>query len=51
MKRDVEEMKKDVQTVKVLTSQKSFLENVHDMNILRKKAVNHNVNFSPHHWS
>lgn len=40
LKRDMEELKKDVETVKVLTAHKSFLENVNDMNILKKKATN-----------
>lgn len=39
LKRDMEELKKDVESVKVLTSQKSFLENVNDMNILKKKII------------
>lgn len=39
LKRDLEELKKDVESVKVLTSKKSFLENVNDMNVLRKKSV------------
>lgn len=33
----MEELKKDVETVKAI-SQKSFLENVHDLGILKKKA-------------
>lgn len=37
LKRDMEELKKDVETVKAI-SQKSFLENVHDLGILKKKA-------------
>lgn len=36
----MEELKKDVETVKVLTAHKSFLENVNDMNILKKKTSN-----------
>lgn len=39
MKRDMEELKKDVESVKLLTAHKSFLENVNDMNILKKKIV------------
>ena len=35
----MEELKKDVETVKVLTAHKSFLENVNDMNILKKKII------------
>lgn len=38
MKRDMEEIKKDVETVKTLSSQKSFLENITDMNILKSKS-------------
>lgn len=41
MKRDMEELKKDVESVKLLTAHKSFLENVNDMNILKKKIVHH----------
>jgi homeobox protein LBX len=49
MKRDIEELKKDVESVKILTTHKSFLENVNDMNILRKKALNdHDDNFGLH---
>lgn len=33
----MEELKKDVETVKVLSAHKTFLENVNDMNILKKK--------------
>jgi homeobox protein LBX len=47
MKRDMEELKKDVESVKILTTQKSFLENVADMNILRKKSIVHDDSFSP----
>lgn len=48
MKRDMEELKKDVESVKILTTHKSFLENVNDMNILRKKSMNvHDDSFSP----
>lgn len=39
MKRDMEELKKDVESVKVLTTQKSFMESVNDMNLLRKKSI------------
>lgn len=38
MKRDMEELKKDVESVKALTGQKSFLENVADMNLLKSKS-------------
>ncbi|KAL7025217.1 hypothetical protein ACKWTF_013394 [Chironomus riparius] len=40
LKRDMEELKKDVESVKILTTQKSFLENVNDMNLLKSKATN-----------
>lgn len=39
LKRDMEELKKDVETVKVLTAHKSFLENVNDLGILKKKPI------------
>lgn len=39
LKRDIEELKKDVESVKVLTAHKSFLENVNDMSILKKKII------------
>jgi len=35
----MEELKKDVESVKLLTTQKSFLENVNDMNLLKSKAT------------
>lgn len=35
----MEELKKDVETVKVLTAHKSFLENVNDISILKKKQI------------
>lgn len=35
----MEELKKDVESVKVLTAHKSFLENVTDLGILKKKAI------------
>lgn len=35
----MEELKKDVESVKVLTAHKSFLENVTDMGILKKKPI------------
>jgi hypothetical protein len=38
MKRDIEELKKDVESVKALTGQKSFLENIADMNLLKTKT-------------
>ncbi|XP_055588370.1 homeobox protein B-H1-like [Uranotaenia lowii] len=39
LKRDMEELKKDVETAKVLSVHKTFLENVNDMNILKKKII------------
>ncbi|XP_055617852.1 homeobox protein B-H2-like isoform X1 [Toxorhynchites rutilus septentrionalis] len=39
MKRDWEETKKDIESVKVIFSNKTFLENVNDMNLLKKKIV------------
>jgi homeobox protein LBX len=41
----MEELKKDVESVNILTSNKSFLENVNDMNILRKKSVSDHSSF------
>lgn len=38
LKRDMEELKKDVETVKAM-SQKSFLESVNELGILKKKAT------------
>lgn len=35
----MEEQKKDVESVKVLFTHKTFLENVHDLGILKKKAI------------
>lgn len=45
MKRDMEELKKDVESVKALTGQKSFLENMTDMNLLKTKM--HDDSMSP----
>lgn len=39
LKRDMEELKKDVETAKMLTAHKSFLENVQDLGILKKKNL------------
>ncbi|XP_060529507.1 homeobox protein Hox-D9b-like [Cylas formicarius] len=39
LKRDLEELKKDVESTKYLTVQKSFLENVQDLGVLKKKPV------------
>lgn len=38
----MEELKKDVESVKILTAHKTFLENVNDMNILKSKIVHSN---------
>lgn len=35
----MEELKKDVESVKVLSAHKSFLENVNDLGILKKKTI------------
>lgn len=35
----MEELKKDVESAKMLTAHKSFLENVQDLGILKKKAL------------
>lgn len=45
----MEELKKDVETVKVLSAHKSFLENVNDMNLLKKKMI-HDEAGSPQKW-
>lgn len=42
MKRDIEELKKDVESVKALTDQENFLKNITDMNLLKKKPVPQN---------
>ncbi|CAG9834074.1 unnamed protein product [Diabrotica balteata] len=39
LKRDMEELKKDVESAKLLSAHKSFLENVTDLGILKKKAI------------
>lgn len=39
MKRDMEELKKDVESVKIMAVQKSFMENVTDMNLLKSKMI------------
>ena len=49
LKRDIEELKKDVESVKVLTAHKSFLENVNDMSILKKKIVHDREDASHSH--
>lgn len=40
----MEELKKDVETVKVLSAHKSFLENVNDLGILKKKTMHDEAN-------
>lgn len=35
----MEELKKDVETVKVMSAHKSFLENVNDLGCLKKKII------------
>ncbi|XP_018332251.1 uncharacterized protein LOC108741814 [Agrilus planipennis] len=42
LKRDMEELKKDVESTKLLTAHKSFLENVQDLGILKKKVQTDN---------
>lgn len=39
LKRDMEELKKDVESVKTLTDQESFLENITHTKILRKISL------------
>lgn len=39
MKRDMEELKKDVESVKMIAVQKSFMDNVTDMNLLKSKMI------------
>ena len=39
LKRDVEELKKDVESAKILTAHKTFFENVQDLNPLKKKPI------------
>lgn len=47
----MEELKKDVETVKVLSVHKSFLENVNDLGILKKKPVHEEAaSCSPQKW-
>ncbi|XP_065212582.1 uncharacterized protein LOC135840143 isoform X2 [Planococcus citri] len=41
LKRDMEELKKDVESSKVLTTATSFLENVQNFGILKKKPTSH----------
>ncbi|CAG9761130.1 unnamed protein product [Ceutorhynchus assimilis] len=39
LKRDMEELKKDVETSKIMTVHNSFLKDVQDLNMLKKKAI------------
>lgn len=39
LKRDMEELKKDVESAKLLGSHKTFLENVTELSMLKKKAM------------
>uniref|UniRef100_A0AAR5Q0E6 Homeobox domain-containing protein n=1 Tax=Dendroctonus ponderosae TaxID=77166 RepID=A0AAR5Q0E6_DENPD len=39
LKRDMEELKKDVESAKILTAHKNFLETVQDLGVLKKKVV------------
>ncbi|KAG5671541.1 hypothetical protein PVAND_001734 [Polypedilum vanderplanki] len=48
LKRDMEELKKDVESVKLMTAQKSFLENVNDMNLLKSKVTHSHVDRDDH---
>lgn len=41
LKRDMEELKKDVESSKVLTTHTTFLENVQNLGILKKKPLTH----------
>jgi hypothetical protein len=47
MKRDIEELKKDVESVKALTGQNNFLENITDMNLLKTKSPTYDESLSP----
>ena len=49
LKRDMEELKKDVETAKILSGQEdSFLKNITDMNLLKKKPIaSHDDSLSP----
>jgi hypothetical protein len=35
----MEELKKDVESVKILSTQKSFMESVNEMNMLKSKVI------------
>lgn len=48
----MEELKKDVESVKALTGQESFLKNITDMNLLKKKTIHDNdESLSPQKFS
>ncbi|XP_055380154.1 homeobox protein B-H2-like [Condylostylus longicornis] len=49
LKRDMEELKKDVESVKALSAHKSFLENVNDLSILKKKPMHDPPPDDDHH--
>lgn len=50
LKRDMEELKKDVESVKQLSAHKSFLENVNDLSILKTRPVSrHHQQPHQHH--
>ena len=38
LKRDMEELKKDVESAKLLSAHKSFLESAHDLGLLKKRT-------------
>ncbi|KAG5676447.1 hypothetical protein PVAND_006283 [Polypedilum vanderplanki] len=48
LKRDMRHVKKDVESVKLLTAHKSFLENVNDMNLLKSKVTHSHVDRDDH---
>lgn len=48
LKRDMEELKKDVESVKQLSAHKSFLENVNDLSILKTRPVSRHHQPHPH---
>ncbi|XP_061394346.1 retinal homeobox protein Rx [Musca vetustissima] len=49
LKRDMEELKKDVESVKQLSAHKSFLENVNDLSILKTRPVSRHHHQPPPH--
>ncbi|XP_037954761.1 homeobox protein GBX-2 isoform X2 [Teleopsis dalmanni] len=48
LKRDMEELKKDVESVKQLSAHKSFLENVNDLSILKTRPVSRHQQPQPY---